>query len=826
MPSRMSPPPAWQIILVAGRRLVNNEVKPNILKPRWTKVFSDLWDDKTRTILVVASIAVGVFAVGMIITALMILREDINTSYASANPANIEIWTDPFQGDLVRVIEKLPDVNEVEGRHIVSIRARRGDENWQGLKLIGISDLENMAINQHGIIEGTQLPGKNEVILSQDMMNSTGYLVGDVIEIENPDGSAHQLTVVGLVSDQTSARPDTNATSNAFVTMDTVRSLGLGNNFNRLLITVDGDGSNEEFIASVTSDIEDKIEGQNRPVYRAEENKSNEHPMTDTILAMMGVLGALGILITILSVSLIINTLNAMMTQQLRQIGVMKLIGASSFQILGMYLSLIVVYGVIALVIAVPLGTLAGNALAGFVTNLMGAELQGFSIIPIAITMQVLLAFLIPLGSGFFPVNRGARTNVRRAISNYRPGNQATSRGLLNRSSRWVSWISRPILLSFRNTFRKKGRLILTIFTLTIAGAVFIGVFNVQASMNNLMDTLMQHFLGDVTINFNRPYNTSKVERDLLAVPGIVGVEGWGGAGGDILDENDDVMTSLAIIAPPQDSQLVDPDIVAGRWLEPGEKKALVISDTIYDYYPDLVPGDTLIVEIPGNREEAWEVVGIYRFVSMLGEPMAYANFEFITDKVNMPNQATSFRVITNHTDDASLQTLIQRIERQLDDKGYGVQSLEAGDTMREGATTGVNTLVIFLLIMALLTAFVGSIGLMGTMSINVLERTREIGVMRTIGAVDLVVMQSVVIEGLVIGLITWVIAIGLAYPISFALLNIIGQAMAGSSFALIFTPLGVGLWLAVVIVLSIIASVMPARNAARLTINEVLAYE
>ncbi|UCD42468.1 MAG: ABC transporter permease, partial [Chloroflexota bacterium] len=106
--------------------MVNNEVKTNVLKPRWSKVFSDLWDDKTRTILVVASIAVGVFAVGMIITALMILREDINTSYASANPANIEIWTDPFHGDFVRVIEKIPGVDEVEGRHIVSIRARRG----------------------------------------------------------------------------------------------------------------------------------------------------------------------------------------------------------------------------------------------------------------------------------------------------------------------------------------------------------------------------------------------------------------------------------------------------------------------------------------------------------------------------------------------------------------------------------------------------------------------------------------------------------------------------------------------------------------------------
>jgi len=541
---------------------------------------------------------------------------------------------------------------------------------------------------------------------------------------------------------------------------------------------------------------------------------------------MMGVLGALGILITILSASLIINTLNAMLTQQLRQIGVMKLVGARSFQILGMYLTLIVVYTLIALVLAVPLGSLAGYALASFVTDLMGAVLQGFRIVPIAIVVQVVIAFIIPLGASFFPVNKGAKTNVRRAISNYRPGNQNANRSFLNRSGRWMRWISRPILLSFRNTFRKKGRLILTIFTLTIAGAVFIAVFNVRASMNDVMDQLMSHFLGDVTIIFSQPYKTSKVERDLQALPGVAGVEGWGGASGEILDENGDLVTSLTIIAPPQDTQLLDPDIVAGRWLMPGEKKAMVLSDTIYNEYPDLEPGDSLIVEISGNREEEWEVVGIYRFVDMLGDPMAYANFDFVADKVNMPNQATSFRIITDNTQSTSLQTLIQHIDRLLADRGYAVRSILDGDIMRESAATGVNTLVIFLLIMALLTAFVGSIGLMGTMSINVLERTREIGVMRTIGAVDFVVMQSVIIEALVIGLITWFLAIGLSYPISSAMLNIIGQSMAGSAFSLVFTPFGVLLWLAVVIVLSIIASIMPARNAARLTINEVLAYE
>ena len=805
---------------------MSGDVKPNLLKPRWSKVFSDLWDDKTRTALVVASIAVGVFAVGMILTAFVVLSEDINTSYAAANPVNIEIWTGPFYEDLVRVIEKVPGVDDVEGRQMIPVRARKGTENWQGLTLVGIKDFDRLVINQLGTIDGTKFPGRDEIIVSQDIMNDAGFQVGDEIEVELPDGSTHFLAVVGLVSDETTSRYDADISINVFAMQDTLRSLGLGNYFNRLFITVDGDGSSEEFIAAIATDVENKMESHQRVVYGKEENISNEHPMTDILLAMMGVLGALGILITILSASLIINTLNALLTQQLRQIGVMKLVGARSIQILGMYLSLIVVYGVIALVMAVPLGTIAGNALAGYVTDMMGAGLQGFRIVPIAIIVQVVIAFLIPLGAGFFPVNKGVKTSVRRAVSNYRPGFQTDSRSFLNRSGRWMGWVSRPILLSFRNTFRKKGRLVLTIFTLTIGGAVFIAVFNVRASMDNVMDQLMQHFLGDVTVNFSQPYNLSKVERDLLVVPGVAGVEGWGGARGEIQDEKGDLVTNLTIIAPPADTELLDPDIVAGRWLIPGEKKAMVVSDTIYNFYPDLQPGDTLIVEIGGNQEDVLEVVGIYRFVDMLGDPMAYANFDYVASEVNLPNQARSYRIIIDYSEGVSLQNIIQRIDQHLENRGYAVGSILDGSTMRENAGTGVNILVIFLLIMALLTAFVGSIGLMGTMSINVLERTREIGVMRTIGAVDFVVMQSVIIEGLVIALITWILAIGLSYPISSALLNIIGEAMAGATFRLIYTPLGVVIWLVVVIVLSIIASIMPARNAARLTINEVLAYE
>ncbi len=497
---------------------MNTNIRPDLLKPRWSKVFSDLWDDKARTGLVVASIAVGVFAVGMIITAYVILGADINRSYAAVNPPNVEVWTDPFDKDLIRAIEKIPGVKEVEGRRNIEIRARRADENWQNLTLIGVLDFAGN-INHLSPIEGTQFPGEDQVIVSQNMMHITGFQPGDDIEIQLPDGSNHHLTLVGLVTDQTTSRPEPNSTNKAYITLKTLRSFGLDSNYNHLYATVSGDGSNSEFIAGVAASIKDQIEASQREVYRMEESLSSEHPMTDTILAVIGVLGALGGLITILSSSLIINTLNALLTQQLRQIGVMKLVGGRSYQILGMYLILIIVYSLIALVLAVPLGAIAGYTLAWFIASLMGAVLQGFRIIPAAVITQALIAILIPLGAGFFPVHNGAKINVRRALSNYRPGNQTAKNKFFQLNARWISWISRPILLSFRNTFRQRGRLLLTIFTLTVAGAVFIAVFNVRDSMDHVMDQLMQHFMGDVTVNFRQPYRVSEVQQALLGYP-------------------------------------------------------------------------------------------------------------------------------------------------------------------------------------------------------------------------------------------------------------------------------------------------------------------
>ena len=804
---------------------MNAAARPDPFRPRWSKVFSDLWGSKFRTLLVVASIAVGVFAIGVITAAYSILAADIDQSYAAVNPGNIVIWTDAFDETFLKMIEDIPGVEQAEGRRMFGVRTSLDGIDWQSQGLVAVEDFDEMQVGLIDPLAGTDIARKGEVLVSKDFMNDTGYQVGDQLYVEFPNDKIERLPLVGLIADQAGGGdPAQNAA--LWVRTDTLESLGQPDARNRLYVTIAGAGTDLAAIDALAAVVKDKIERDGRSVYRVETTVSTEHPQRKMALAVFGVLGALGVLITVLSGALIINTLNALLVQQTRQIGVMKLVGGSSRQILGMYLSLIIAYGVLALLLAVPAGALGGYALAEFMAYMMNVKLQGFRIVPLAIVLQALIAFLIPLVSGYFPVHRGSKINVRQAISNTAAGGQPATLGWLNAIARLLPWLSRPVLLSVRNTFRQKGRLALTIFTLTVAGAIFIAVFNVRDSLNGFMDQLARHFMGDVTVNFSQAYPIARVEKALKAVPWVQGIEPWGGSSGEIWDQNENLMANISLVAPPADSTLIDPDIVAGRWLQPGEAQALVVSDAIYDIYPDLQPGQRIQLKLPGKRQSEWTVVGVFRFVDTVGDIIGYVDLESLSRIQGLEQRAGSYRLITGGHTLEEQKAAAQYLEKYLAGRQFLVGSIEAGAKLQADSAKGIDVLVSFLLIMALLTAFVGSIGLTGTMGMNVLERTREIGVMRAIGAVDLEIIKSVVIEGMMIGMITWVLAIFLSFPISSLLLDIISSAMMGSEMEVVFTPVGIYLWLGVVVALSFFASILPARSAARLTINEVLAYE
>ena len=796
------------------------------LKPRWRKVLADLWEGKLRTLLVVLSITVGVFAIGAIANSYAVMAEDLDLSYASIHPANIEMTTTAFTDDFLPAVERIPGVAHAEGRQVVKVRTSKDGQEWLSIALFASKDPGEMQINQLQPIAGQASPGKHELVIGYEQMRSTGYYTGDMLQVELPDGTLRQMRVVGEAGDQTRGH-DPMGAQRGYITEDTLNWLGQPRNYNRLLVTVDPPGSDMAIIKQVAAAVEDQVEKDGGKVLRTATYTSTEYPMADIALAVLGVLGILGGLVLLLSGSLIVNTLNAIFTQHLRQIGVMKLVGARGGQVLRMYLTMVLIYALIALAIAIPLGAWAGYQLAAMLAGMFNATLQGFRVTPAALAIQALVALCVPLGAAIIPVRNGSKISVRRAISNDRPGDEPAASGFfawLNRLGAGI--FSRPVLLSVRNTFRRKGRLALTLFTLTMAGAIFIGVFNVRVSMEDYMEHLMQHFMADVTLNLAHPYRTTRIAQVVTQTPGVAAIEAWSGSSADILDPQGNVVKSLSIVAPPANTPLLKPEILTGRWIQPGDARSLAISSGIYKVYPNLQPGDSLRLRTADGKTEDWTVAGVFSFNSPFSSLLAYADYGYVADLVGSPAEAASYRVTTTSHNEDNQRAISEAINSRLSAEGFQVSDMEIGAVTREQSGQGVNILIIFLLTMALLTAFVGSIGLTGTMSMNVLERTREIGVMRAIGAGDLSIIKAVLIEGLLIGFISWVCAWLLSYPISYVMLKVISTTMLNEDIALLFTLEGVLLWFGAVMLLSALASVLPARNAARLTIREALAYE
>jgi putative ABC transport system permease protein len=157
---------------------------------------------------------------------------------------------------------------------------------------------------------------------------------------------------------------------------------------------------------------------------------------------------------------------------------------------------------------------------------------------------------------------------------------------------------------------------------------------------------------------------------------------------------------------------------------------------------------------------------------------------------------------------------------------GISIGSSQLGAEFIRDQKAQTDILVYFMLGMAAMIAVVGGLGLMGTMSINVLERTREIGVMRAVGASNADIQGIVIVEGLVIGLISWAISIFFAIPITGILCFGVGMAILTAPMPAVYGTTGIIAWLIFTLVLATIASSLPARRASRLTVRDTLAYE
>ena len=500
------------------------------------KIWHDLFGSGNtgRTMQAVLSIAVGAFAVGAIWGGFEFIQLDINQAWQAVNPASIIINSSPeARQDMLDTLDRLPAATEVEGEQRKSISWRRsGDAQWQVGTLVA-RDYKNKPYDDltYFKIDLTEGAWPNSTMVTAE--RGYGFAAGEQILIRFVDARAETqrqtYPVVGIVYSADALPANAGGTPVFYTTQRQFgRMFSLAQRYTGILsgVPVYSKEAAERAAAALEAELNDQgyeaVPGTQDNTFTIDPNR---HPLQDSINGMGTVLSIMAVTSLILGLFLVYNTITAIVSQQVSQIGVLKAIGASNRQILALFFAVVIIYGLMALVLAIPLGILAAYGLRVFSITFLGITPGAFGVSTTAVLLQIFICLLSPLLVATIPIFKGAGITVREAISNYGLGGGG---GWLDRQLAKIGFLSQTISMAVSNTFRNKLRVVMVELTLIGAGTMFMAVLGTRASLNfTFGDLFFKIYTSDVLLQFEVPQRFEKVTDVGLSHPAAEQVEVW-----------------------------------------------------------------------------------------------------------------------------------------------------------------------------------------------------------------------------------------------------------------------------------------------------------
>lgn len=793
----------------------------------YKKIYFDLFGpgNGRRTIQAVLSIFAGAFALGAILGALDLIRQDTTKSWTEASPASVQLQVDPGAGE--DVISNLSDIDEVadtEGDTALSIQWRPdATQPWQNATLRARLDYDDQRFFTYTLVDG-QWPERR----SMAVLDGYGVQAGDRVELEI-SGRTRPIEIAGTLRAVNVIPPNLGGNATFYTTQSHFEEITGRSGFSLVYGSVP---VYTEEIAEVAADeMEDQLERQDfavsAPGGRGVTTFSpDEHFMQETLDGVFLILIIMGVASLLLGLLLVYNTLSAIVSQQVSQIGVLKAIGASRAQILLLYFTVALIYGLIAMVLSLILGALAAHGLRILLTGLIGIPTGRLTISASAAFVQILVAVVTPLAVAAGPILQGSGITVREAISSY---GLSGGGGWLDNLLARLTFMSRMMAMAISNTFRNKLRVSLVLVALVGAGMMFIGVLSVQNSINRTFSEIyLEIFQADITFSLPEVERINEITALSLDYEPVDLVEmhlnAVATASLSNQPEGDDEVTNVTGLPIP--SSIYQPNVIEGRWLAPDDRFAGVVNTALADNL-GIEVGDSITLDITGESESTWEVVGLI-YEPILGDAkVMYLPLELLQDEVGERNQADQVWIVIDETGLVPASEHADNLRAIYASAGIE-PTITNQDTLAEQSENQIDSLsvlVILLFLLAVIIAAVGGIALSGVLGINVLERRREIGVLRSIGAGNRAIATLFITEGVLIGWLSWVIAV----PLSIVTGGLLTRAVEGAlnaDFTYVYSPLSLILWFIIVTVLAVFASWTPTRQAIDVSVRESLSYE
>lgn len=790
------------------------------MNPRLKKSINDLRGNPGRTLLVIFALTIGLWGVGSIFVSYFILKNDLNENFTRTAPFHVAVTSRDFASLDLAAFKQRPEIESAEFRDLAFQRIEVFPDQWLPMWLYGVDDFNkfNLALVYHE--EGSHMPPHGAILLERNGKLVSNLGTGSVARVR-VGGNLRQVTIAGISFDPAQAPATQDAFIYTYADKHTYTDI-TGEPANQRLIFRLRKADSKQEIELATNKILEELHSKGITIDNINIPKPNQHPHQFQLNTLLAFQGGIGLLAFVMGAVLVSQLISAILAQQIRQIGVLKAIGATQGKILGIYLIMVLILGVVASIFAIPLAVISGYGFAGFVAKILNFNILTKTL-PLSLYAGLIAGgLLLPVLFALPALLKGTRVSVYRALSDYGiHSDSLNSNNIIH--ARWP--LPYGLRLASRNVLRRKKRLATTVATIALGVAIFSAGFNVRQSLILFLEDTKNAMKYDVQLVLKDQIASDKALAPFHDLDNVERIETWNGGRGRLQSSVVSASNGIGIIALPYNTDLVKMDVIKGRWLQFSNDVEIVMNQAAAAEFGEPVAVGKQYQIVLNGQQVQFKLVGIVKEFDVAkiyidrDQYDKIANPEHLINSLMFIAQDRSYKQIVN---------LKQAIEKSISQTDLNVFYVMSQAERAKIIYDHLNIILTLFTFLSSLVLLISTLGMAASTGTNILERTREIGVMRAIGATPKIIYRLFVSEGSVVSITGITLGLLLSLPLSFYASKFFGELILGHGIPLqfAFSQHGFAITLIITLAFGWLASRIPARKAISISNREALSYE
>lgn len=789
------------------------------------KSWRDLSQKKARTFFTIATVALAVMGFSLFGINPM-AEQAANDQIQTENLHNIQITvTDVIlDEDNIRDLKDIDNVKAMEPK-VISVTRMYIGERRNVAVFIGIDDFNDMKVDKVAKTSGS-LPGHMEVLTDRsNPINGVYYgEAGDTFDAIDHNGDIISLKITGEGKSLVHSAHTFGGAAVFYATAGTVRAISNMSGYNTLAF--DCEDADRKSLDATTEDLRDYLVAETTVVAFATLpglRSDDEWPASEFLGTLTSLMSILTMLAILCSVFLISNTMNTIITEQRKEIAQMKAIGASKSQVFRSFLTTAFFMGAIGALVGVVGGIVLSNVVLGTLAGRFGFDPTFVLYLP-NILMGLVMGIGAVIGASLPALIRSGKVTVREGLQSH--GISANyGEGAMDRLLMRFKSLPRVIQMGLRNVARKKGRSAATMIQVALAVGLLLGLVAFGNSLGIATTSNWDHRTFDFMVGQAGNSGTSLTE-DM--VPMLESFEGVKEAEPRIFThfQIGDVAFQTYGYAHDTFAWDVDETLDKGRWFTETDhtnaERVMVVGPAI-SARESLDIDDTATV-MTATGSEVFKVVGVTD--SLLDNGLhIFAPIETLMDILETGSNVSGFYIqVDNSKDKDLIDRTATNIEDQLVDRGYSVttfiQYVEKQRNVEQN-----EGIIILMLMISIVIILISMIGLISTLTMNILDRTKEIGMLRCIGSRSKDIRRMFSTEGVFIAFMGWVVGIPLGVFISW-FISYLGSNMMDIEVPFTFPPVLILYAGLIAIVGTAVIIQLPLMRATRFKPGDAIRYQ